>query len=95
MARRAASVALSPYRSREAAFRLLTFLARMWGHPERIGRSWPVDRRALADHQLLGLTEGGVRGALRVLEMAGVVVREPMERGRSTAPRLMGSGVHP
>lgn len=80
MARRAASAALGPYRSRETAYRLLSFLARMWTHPERIGRSWPVDRRALASHSLLGLTEGEVRGALRVLEMAGVVVREPMAK---------------
>lgn len=79
-ARRAVCAALSPFPSRESAFRLLTFLARFWTHPSRLERSFPIDRRALADHRFLGLAEGEVRGGLRVLEKAGVVVREPVER---------------
>lgn len=88
--RKAACVALSPYRSRDAAFRLLSFLARFWTHPTRLDRSWPVDRRGLANHRLLGLTEGEVRGALRTLEKAGVVVREPMERRHAYRPTEQG-----
>lgn len=88
--RRAVCVALSPYRSRDTAFRLLSFLARFWTHPTRLERSWPVDRRGLANHRLLGLTEGEVRGALRTLEKAGVVVREPMERRHAYRPTEQG-----
>jgi hypothetical protein len=44
----------------------------------------------LAGHTLLGLTEGEVRGGLRVLEKAGVIVREPMERRHAYRPTIEG-----
>lgn len=88
--RRALSLALAPFRSREAAYRLASFLGRFWSHPERLGRSYPCDRRALADHGALGLTEGEIRGALRVLEQIGFVTREPFEKRFAYRPTEEG-----
>ncbi|ACA15672.1 hypothetical protein M446_1146 [Methylobacterium sp. 4-46] len=59
----------------KAVHALATFLARFWSAPGRIGRAFPVDRVALADHPELGLTEARVRGALAVLEEIGFVER--------------------
>lgn len=69
------ATALEPYRNREAAFTLATFIARFWSVPGRIVGTFPIDRRALADHPELGLTEARVRGALRVLEEIGFLDR--------------------
>src|SRR5687767_9541060 len=66
---------LSPYKNREAAFTLATFIARFWSVPERLIGTFPIDRRALADHPELRLTEAKVRGALRVLEEIGFLDR--------------------
>jgi hypothetical protein len=67
--------ALLSYRNREAAFALAVFLARFWSMPGRVALPFPIDRRALADRQDLGLTEGRVRGAIRVLEEIGFLAR--------------------
>ncbi len=67
--------ALVPFRNREAAFTLATFLARFWSVPGRVTGSFPIDRRALADHEGLRLTEGRVRGAIRTLEAVGFLER--------------------
>ena len=67
---------LAPFRNREPVFALAVFLGRYWSAPGRLDRAFPVDRRALADHANLGLTEGQVRGALRVLEAIGFIERE-------------------
>lgn len=64
---------LQPYRNREAAFALAVFLARFWSTPGRVAGAFPVDRRALADHGALDLTEARVRGALRVLCEIGFI----------------------
>jgi hypothetical protein len=69
------TTALAPYRNRDAAFTLATFLARFWSAPRRIVGSFPVDRRALANHPDLGLTEAQVRGATRALEEVGFLDR--------------------
>jgi hypothetical protein len=69
------AMALQPFRNREAAFALATFLARFWTAPGRIGHAFPIDRRALADHADLALTEARVRGAIRVLEAVGFLDR--------------------
>jgi hypothetical protein len=66
---------LAPYRNREAAFTLATFIARFWSVPGRVVGTFPIDRRALADHPELRLTEARVRGALRVLEEIGFLDR--------------------
>jgi hypothetical protein len=69
------AAALEPFRNREAAFALAVFLARFWSMPARVALPFPIDRRALAGHRELGLTEGRVRGAIRVLEEIGFLAR--------------------
>jgi hypothetical protein len=66
---------LEPFRNREAAFALATFLARFWTVPGRVGGAFPIDRRALADRADLALTEARVRGAIKVLETIGFLDR--------------------
>src|SRR3954447_12171918 len=69
------TTALAPYRNREAAFALATFLARFWSMPARVVGAFPIDRRELANHPALGLTEAKVRGAIRTLEEVGFLDR--------------------
>ena len=66
---------MQPYRNREAAFALAVFLGRFWSMPGRVALPFPIDRRALAGHRELGLTEARVRGAIRVLEEVGFLAR--------------------
>src|SRR3954451_16765656 len=65
------AAALAPCRNRDAAFALATFLCRFWSTPARLLAAFPIDRRELADHAALGLTEARVRGAIRTLEEVG------------------------
>ena len=67
--------ALAPFRNREAAFALATFLARFWSVPGRVAGSFPIDRRELADRPDLGLTEKRVRSAITTLEAVGFLER--------------------
>lgn len=69
------AAALVPFRNRDAAFILATFLGRFWSAPGRVVGSFPIDRRELADRQDLGLTERQVRSAIRVLEEVGFLDR--------------------
>src|SRR3954454_4331698 len=69
------ATALVPYRNREAASALATFLGRFWSTPSRLLTAFPIDRRELANHAALGLTEGRVRGAIRTLELVGFLDR--------------------
>jgi hypothetical protein len=69
------AAALAPFRNRDAAFALATFLGRYWSVPARLLSAFPVDRRELADHAMLGLTEARVRGAIRTLEEVGFLDR--------------------
>jgi hypothetical protein len=69
------AAALAPYRNREAAFALAVFLARFWSTPSRIADAFPIDRRALAEHGELDLTEKRVRSAIRALEEIGFLDR--------------------
>jgi biotin operon repressor len=66
---------LTPFRNREAAFFLATFVARFWSAPRRIVEGFVIDRRELADREDLGLSEAKVRGAIRVLEEIGFLDR--------------------
>src|SRR5215210_4589998 len=66
---------LAPFRNRDAAFALAVFLGRFWSTPNRLLTAFPVDRRELADHAALGLTEARVRGAIRTLEEVGFLDR--------------------
>src|SRR4051794_13730609 len=69
------ATALAPFRNREAAFALATFLGRFWSMPSRLLTAFPIDRRELAEHPALGLTEARVRGAIRTLEEVGFLDR--------------------
>jgi hypothetical protein len=69
------AAALVPFRNRDAAFTLAVFLGRFWSTPARLLSAFPIDRRELADHAALGLTEARVRGAIRTLEEVGFLDR--------------------
>src|SRR4051812_44972764 len=69
------ATALRPFRNRDAAFALVTFLGRFWSTPNRLLTAFPIDRRELAGHAALGLTEARVRGAIRTLEQVGFLDR--------------------
>src|SRR3982751_3295028 len=69
------AAALAPFRNRDAAFALATFLGRFWSTPARLLAAFPIDRRELAEHAALGLTEARVRGAIRALEEVGFLNR--------------------
>ena len=66
---------LAPFRNRDAAFVLATFLGRFWSTPNRLLTAFPIDRRELANHAALELTEGRVRGAICTLELVGFLDR--------------------
>src|SRR3954466_2372192 len=66
---------LAPFRNRDAAFALATFLGRFWSAPSRLLTAFPIDGRELANHAALGLTEARVRGAIRTLELVGFLDR--------------------
>jgi hypothetical protein len=68
--------ALASFRNRDAAFTLALFLARFWSTPDRIVDAFPIDRRALADHPDLGLSEKRVRNAIQTLEAVGFIDRD-------------------
>ena len=59
---------------REAAKRDQAGLVR-WSTPARLFTAFPIDRRELAEHAALGLTEARVRGAIRTLEEVGFLDR--------------------
>src|SRR3954468_15207953 len=69
------ATALVPFRNRDAAFTLATFLGRFWSTPARLLAAFPIDRRELAEHAALGLTEAQVRGATKTLEEVGFLDR--------------------
>src|SRR3954447_13658917 len=69
------AAALAPYRNCDAAFALAMFLGRFWSTPARLLTAFPIDRRELAEHAALGLSEARVRGAIRALEEVGFLVR--------------------
>src|SRR5829696_1497447 len=56
------TAALAPFRNRDAAFALAVFIGRFWSTPARLLTAFPIDRRAIAERQDLGLTEARVRG---------------------------------
>lgn len=68
--------ALAPFRNRDAAWELAVFLARYWSMPGRIVGSFAIDRRALAEHPELNLTEKRIRSAIRTLEDVGFIERD-------------------
>jgi hypothetical protein len=92
---------LAAFRNAERAFTLATFLGRYWSSRARMARPFPIDRRALADREDLGLTEAQIRGALRSLELVGFLNRgeppagstyKPTPEGLHRKPILFGFG---
>src|SRR4051812_3124869 len=83
------TAALMPFRNRDAAFALAVFLGRFWSTPARLLAAFPIDRRELADHDTLGLTEARVRGAIRALEEVGFLDRA-VRSGLTHRPTLDG-----
>jgi hypothetical protein len=79
------SVALEPFRNREAALALANFLARFWSAPSRIVQAFHVDRRALCQLEDLGLSEDRIRGALKTLEAVGFLDRVEQQGSRYKA----------
>lgn len=69
------TVALVPFRNRESAFALAVFLGRFWSAPGRIVEAFHIDRRSLAEHGELDLTEKRIRSAIRTLEEIGFLDR--------------------
>lgn len=84
------TASLAPFRNRDAAFALATFLGRFWSMPSRIAGSFPIDRRALSDRGDLVLTEAQVRGAIKTLEAVGFIERAIRPKG--SGYRLTDSG---
>lgn len=76
------SAALAGRKNRDAAFSLAVFLGRYWSSPRRLLCAMPIDRRALAGHEALGLTEARVRGALAVLVEVGFLARYEPDPGK-------------
>src|SRR3954471_13505555 len=83
------AAALTPYRNRDAAYDLATFLGRFWSSPARLTRTFVIDRRALAQVTALDLTEARVRGAIRALEEVGYLDRA-VTRGSPYQPTPEG-----
>lgn len=69
---------LRAFKNAQSANQLAVFLARMNAGPRRFGRSFPIDRRALADHPDLHLSEDRIRGAITTLEKVGFIERVPV-----------------
>jgi hypothetical protein len=80
------AASLAPFRNRDAAFAFAVFVARFWSAPGRIERPFSLDRRELAEHSGLDLTEARVRGAIRALEAVGFLDRVEPERGSRYQP---------
>jgi hypothetical protein len=69
------TAALKRFRNRQSALTLATFLGRYWSAPGRVVQAFHIDRRALAEHAALGLSEDRIRGAIKTLEAIGFLDR--------------------
>jgi hypothetical protein len=74
--------ALQGRKNAPAALALAQWLARMWSAPRRLLCAFPIDRRAIAGRDDLGLTEARVRGAIAVLEEIGFLARYEPDPGK-------------
>ncbi|KMO22994.1 hypothetical protein QR78_05695 [Methylobacterium indicum] len=74
--------ALRGRKNAAACLALAHFLARFWSSPRRLLCAIPVDRRAIADRDDLGLSEARVRGALAALVEVGFLARYEPEAGK-------------
>src|SRR4051812_22530561 len=83
---------LKDFRNAETAYALAVFLGQFWSSPNRLDAPFPIDRRALAHHRDLELTEAQIRGAIKTLERAGFLERAAV--GKGSKFRLKGSELH-
>ncbi len=74
--------ALQGRKNAPACLALAHFIARFWSSPRRLLCAFPIDRRALAEHEALGLSEARVRGALAVLVEIGFLARYEPDAGK-------------
>ena len=86
------TTALASFKNREAAYALAVFIARYHSASSRIVDAFPIDRRALANHPDLGLTEDKIRGAIRTLEAVGFLDRA--SAGGSTHKKTSDGELH-
>src|ERR1700712_5183959 len=86
------TVSLTGFRNAEASFLLAIFLARFWSSPGRLENPFPIDRRALANHRELPLSESQIRGAILTLERIGFLNRAVPVKGSSY--RRKGDELH-
>jgi hypothetical protein len=83
--------AVASRKNATAVLALARWLARYWSAPRRLLYAFPIDRRANAGRDDLGLSEARVRGALAVLEEIGFLARyepDPGKRYQRTAEGL-------
>src|SRR5687768_5494554 len=83
---------LTDFRNAETAYALAVFLGRFWSSPNRLDLPFPVDRRALADHRDLQLSEAKIRGAIKTLERINFLDRTVI--GKGSKFRSKGSELH-
>lgn len=74
--------ALQGRKNATATLVLATFLARFWSSPRRLLMAFPIDRRAIAGRDDLGLSEARVRGALATLVEVGFLARYEPDAGK-------------
>src|SRR3954462_4166840 len=72
---------LTDFRNDATAYALAVFLGRFWSSPNRLDLPFPIDRRALAHHRDLDLSEAKIRGAIKTLERAGFLERAAVGKG--------------
>src|SRR3954470_21382783 len=83
---------LTDFRNADTAYALATFLGRFWSAPNRLELPFPIDRRALAHHRDLDLSEAKIRGAIKTLERVGFLDRAAV--GKGSRFRLKGTELH-
>jgi hypothetical protein len=83
---------LTGSRNADTAYALAVFLGRFWSAPNRLDVPFPIDRRALADHRDLDLSEAKIRGAIKTLERVGFLDRAIA--GKGSRFRLKGTELH-
>ncbi|ACL63355.1 conserved hypothetical protein (plasmid) [Methylobacterium nodulans ORS 2060] len=74
--------ALRGRKNAAAALALAKWLGRFWSTPSRFLSAFPIDRRAIAGREDLGLSEARVRGAIAALEEVGFLDRAEPAAGR-------------
>ena len=80
------------FRNADTAYALAVFLGRFWSSPNRLDLPFPIDRRALAHHRDLELTEAQIRGAIKTLERASFLERAIV--GKGSKFRMTGDDLH-